>query len=203
MEIYIFGCNPSIFQVGLSKYIDIYYKKYPGIKIHIVSKPGVDLIKMLENRELDMVVRKFGEEVSYHKFSVKIAAQMDHCFFGNKKYEELSKKRHVSIEELSKYPLMLLNQTSYERRSLDSDFKKHNIKLEPIVDFTYHAPIVFLAKQGYGIGYTLEGSIQKELKNKELFKINVDDISSLSNLGIIYNEKYLSATASKFLSLIE
>lgn len=200
--IYIYGCNPSLFQFGLCKYIDTYYKKYPGIKIHIISKPSVDLIKMLENHELDMVIRKFGKETTFHNFSVKIATQIQHCFFGNEKYKDLAQKPEVSIEELAKYPLLVLNQSSYERRSLDDDFKKHNVTLEPIMDFTYHAPIVHLVKLGYGIGYTLVGSIQNELNNKELYQINVTEISSLRNLGIIFNKNYLSAAASEFLSLI-
>lgn len=78
---FIFGCNPSLFQVGLYPYISTYHKQYPGIKIHIISKPASDLIKMLEKHELDMVIRKFGMETTYRNFSVKIATQITHCFF--------------------------------------------------------------------------------------------------------------------------
>lgn len=202
MEICIFGCNPSLFQVGLYPYIQKYHKKYPNIKIHIVSKPSVDLIKMLENHELDMVIRKFGADTSFYKFNVKIASQITHCFFCNEKFKELSFKDSVSIEELSKYPLLLLNQNSYERRALDNDFKKKNIKLEPIMDFTYHAPILFLVKLGYGIGYTVKETIKHELDTKELYCINVNEISSIHNLGIIYNKQYLSTAATKLISMI-
>ena len=196
------GCNPSLFQVGLYPYISKYHQKYPGIKIHIISKPATDLITMLENHNLDMVIRKFGTNVTFRDFSVKIVSQITHCFFCNKKYKELSSKDNVTLEELSKYPLLVLNQNSYERRALDNDFSKYNIKLEPIMDFTYHQPIVYLVKQGYGIGYTLKESIQQELDNGELFRINVNQTSSMHNLGIIYNSKYLSNAANKLLSLI-
>lgn len=158
---------------------------------------------MLEKHEIDMVIRKFGEESTFHNFSVKIVTQIKHCFFGGEKYKFLAQKKNVSLKELAKYPLLLLNQTSYERKMIDKDFKAQNIKLEPIMDFTYHAPIVYLAKQGYGIGYTLRGSIEKELKNGELYEINVKEISLLHNLGIIYNSKYLSITAKKLLEIID
>lgn len=157
---------------------------------------------MLENHELDMVIRKFGTETTFRNFSVKIAAKITHCFFCNEKFKELSNKKNVSLQELSKYPLLLLNQSSYERRALDNDFKKQNIKLEPIMDFTYHAPILYLAKLGYGIGYTLKGSIKHELETKELYKINVNEISSLHNLGIVYNPKYLSVAAEKLIEIV-
>lgn len=196
------GCNPSLFQVGLYPYISKYHRKYPGIKIHIISKPATDLIKMLENHELDIVIRKFDTDTTFRNFNVKIAAQITHCFFCNEKYKELCIKDAVSLEELSHYPLLLLNQSSYERRALDNDFAKRNIKLEPIMDFTYHQPIVYLVKQGYGIGYTLKESIQKEIDNGELFQINVKEISFMNNLGIIYNPKYLSNAADKLISSI-
>ncbi len=196
------GCNPSLFQVGLYPYIAKYHQMYPGIKIHIISKPASDLVKMLENHELDMIIRKFGMETSFKNFSVKIASQITHCFFCNETYKDLSLKKDVSLKELSTYPLLVLNTSSYERRALDNDFKKQNVKLEPIMDFTYHAPILYLVKLGYGIGYTLKETIQKELDNHELFQISVNQISSMHNLGIVYNTKYLSIAASKLISII-
>lgn len=149
-----------------------------------------------------MVIRKFGMETTFRNFSVKIASQITHCFFCNKDYKHLAEKKDVSLEELSQYPLLVLNQTSYERRALDRDFKKQNVKLEPIMDFTYHAPIVYLAKSGYGIGYTLKESIQDDLDAKELYQIKVSQVSSMHNLGIVYNEKYLSSAANKLIEMI-
>ena len=70
------------------------------------------------------------------------------------------------------------------------------------MDFTYHAPILYLVKLGYGIGYTLKETIQEELNKKELYQIPVSQISSMHNLGIIYNTKYLSIAASKLISII-
>lgn len=157
---------------------------------------------MLENHELDMVIRKFGLETSFRNFSVKIASQITHCFFCNETYKDLALKKDVTLEELCNYPLLVLNQSSYERRSLDNDFKKQNVKLEPIMDFTYHAPIVYLVKLGHGIGYTLKESIQNELNTGELYHINVSQISSMHNLGIVYNSKYLSSAANKLITMI-
>lgn len=196
------GCNPSLFQIGLYPYITKYHEKYPGIKIHIISKPATDLKKMLESHEIDMVIRKFGEDTTFKNFSVKVVTEITHCFFCNEKYKELALKEEVSIEELSNYPLLVLNQNSYERRALDEDFKRKNVKLDPIMDFTYHAPIVYLVKMGYGIGYTLKESIQNELDKEEFYRINVKEVSSMHNLGIVYNQKYISNAANKLISMI-
>ena len=70
------------------------------------------------------------------------------------------------------------------------------------MDFTYHAPIVYLVKLGYGIGYTLKEAIQNDLDSKELYQINVNQISSMHNLGIVYNSKYLSTAANKLIAMI-
>lgn len=196
------GCNPSLFQIGLYTYIEKFHEQYPGIKIHIISKPSNDLIKMLENHQIDMVIRKFGKDTKLKNFSVRVLKEITHCFFCNEKYKELALKENVSLKELSNYPLLVLNQNSYERIALDNDFKKSNVKLEPVIDFTYHSPIVYLVKIGYGIGYTVKESIKKELENKEFYIINTNEISSMRNLGIVYDQKYISSAANKLISMM-
>ena len=44
--------------------------------------------------------------------------------------------------------------------------------------------------------------IQEELKNKILFEIPVKEISFTDNVGVIYDENYLTFAANKFLEML-
>jgi len=200
-NIYI-GCNPSNFSSCLCKYIDKFHKLYPNIKINITGKPVNDLIVMLKEHELDMVIRKFPEDTAYKNFSIKMFDTVEGCFFCNKDFKHLADKKTVSLKELSNTPLLLLTDDNYERQYIDNIFKKNNLELHTIMEFTNHAPLIHLVKLGLGVGYALKESISQELKNDELFELNTQNFSNEINVGVVFDENYLSCNASKFIDVL-
>jgi len=199
-QIYI-GCNASLFDICIYKYVEEFHKVYPKIEIHVVSKPSSDLFEMLNNHDVDLVAKKFtNDEKASSKFSVKMFEKVTNCFVGNKKFKFLADKKSVSLEELSKHPLLLPNKDSYERKYLENDFKKKDLELKPLMDFTSHSPIIKFVKEGVGIGHAIKEMIEPELKNGELFQIPVEDVTFTNKIGMIYDENYLTFAASKFLS---
>ena len=185
------------------KYVGDFHKAYPNVEVHIVSKPTSDLIQMLKNHEIDLLVRKFTDDnTTFPKFSVKMFYKVTNCFVGNKEYKFLADKKNVSLEELSKYPLLLPNKDSYERTYLENDFKKKNLELKPLMDFTSHTPILKFVKEGFGLGHTIKEMIEEELKKKILFQIPVKELTFTNNIGMLYDENYLTFAANKFLVLL-
>ncbi|MCL2860575.1 MAG: LysR family transcriptional regulator [Oscillospiraceae bacterium] len=199
-HIYI-GCNASLFDVCIYKYVASFHKTYPNVEIHVVSKPSNDLFKMLRNHDLDLVAKKFTSEDSTDpQFSVKMFSEINNCFIGNKDYKFLAEKKQVSLEELNQYPLLLPNKDSYERRYLEEDFRKKNLELKPLMDFTSHGPIIKFVKEGFGIGHAIKEQVEEDLKAGILFQIPVEGVTFTDNIGMIYDEKYLTFAADKFIS---
>ncbi len=197
------GCNPELFEKCLYKYVEKFYRKYPHIKINIISKPIGDLLEMFKQHKLDMIIRKkFTESVTYPNLSIKMFDTVQNCFFCNPNFRKLAEKKSVSLEELAKLPLLLLNKESNEREFVEKYFKHKNLELKTIMEFTYHEPLILLVKLGYGIGYTLKETIEKELQNQELFEISVKEIPMDLEIGALYNEKYLSCVAKQFIEML-
>ena len=44
--------------------------------------------------------------------------------------------------------------------------------------------------------------IEEELKNGELFEISVDGLSFTDNVGMIYDENYLTFAAARFVEML-
>lgn len=197
------GCNPELFENCVYHHVEKFYKMYPNIKINIISKPISDLLKMFKEHKLDIIIRKkFTETVTCPNLSIKMFDSVHNCFFCNKKYQYLAEKKDVTLEELSKLPLLLLNKESNEREFIDEHFKNRGIELKTIMEFTYHDPLILLVKLGYGIGYTLTETIMDELKNQELFLIPVKEIPDSLEIGALYDKSYLSCVASKFIEML-
>lgn len=197
------GCNPELFENCLYPYVDKFFKVYPNIKINIISKPIGDLLNMFKEHKLDLIVRKkFTDNVTYPNLSIKIFSTVHNCFFANKDFEYLAKKEEVTLEELANLPLLLLNKESNEREFIDEYFKNKKIELKTIMEFTYHDPLILLVKLGYGIGYCLKETIEKELQTGKLFLVPVKEIPEVLEIGILYDENYLSCVTKKFIELL-
>lgn len=197
------GCNASLFEICVYKYLVTFHKSYPKIEVHVVSKPENDLLEMLKKHEVDLVVRKFTDSnTTFPKFSLKMFDKVTNCFIGNKDYKFLSEEESVSLEELSQYPILVPNPNSYERIWLDNDFKKKNLELKPLMDFTSHVPIIKLVKEGLGIGHTIKEMVESELKDGTLFEIPVEGVTFINDVGMIYDKNYLTFAANKFLEIL-
>jgi len=197
------GCNPELFENCLCKHVDSFLKLYPNIQINIISKPISDMLKMFKEHELDIIIRKrFTETVTYSNISIKIFDVVHNCFFCNEKFRYLADKRVVFLEELSKFPLLLLNKDSNEREFINEHFKSRNIEIQASMEFTYHSPLIRMVKLGYGIGYTLRETIKKDIKNGELFMVPVKGIPSVLEIGALYDKNYLSCVANKFIEML-
>ncbi len=197
------GCNPELFENCLYQKVEKFYKLYPNIKINIISKPIRDLLKMFEEHKLDMIIRKkFWSKVTYPNFSIKMFDVVHNCFFCNKDFKKLAERKNVSLEELSKLPLLLLNRESNEREFVEEHFREKEIELQTIMEFSYHDPLILLVKLGYGIGYTLKETITKELEKQELFVVPVKEIPNDLEIGALYDENYLSCVAKKFIEML-
>jgi len=196
------GCTAGLFDICVYKYVAHFHRAYPGIQIHIVSKPTQDLFKLLKTHDIDLMVRKLTKDEMPSKFSYKIFDRITNCMIGNEKYKELAKKGPISLKELNKYPLLVTHHGSYERTHLEGDFKKAGLELKPLMDFSSHTPIIALVKEGLGIGHGIKEMIEDELKNKTLFEIPVKGISFTDTVAMIYDEEYLTFAAGRFLEML-
>lgn len=146
------GCTAGLFDICVYKYVANFHRIYPNIEIHIISKPTHDLFKLLRNHDIDLMARKFVDDGSSSEFAFKIFDKITNCMVGNKEYKFLADKKSVSLKELNQYPLLVIQKGSYERTHLEEDFKKNGLELKPLMDFSNHAPIMSLAREGIGIG---------------------------------------------------
>ena len=71
-----------------------------------------------------------------------------------------------------------------------------------IMDFTHYEPLVKLVKKEIGIGYTIKDSVEEDLKTGTLFELPVDGINYTTNVGLIYDDNYLSLASRKFIQMI-
>jgi len=171
------GLKSGVVKIGIPTYLSVIYlsniitgfrKKYPQVKIEIISKPIADLMLMLQTQNVDMIIDNEPISCDRLKLDVKYLASFEHCFFTTDKF---FKDKPFCIEDINNSPLIITSQSGEEIRLLKN--AAGNIKLNPIIEAGTTESVIKLVKEENGIGYAQAEYIKDELESGFLKKLTL------------------------------
>lgn len=86
---------------------------------------------------------------------------------------------------------------SNTRDFLDNIAKENDVILKPNIELASYSLVVEFSKIGLGIGYVTKKYIQKELKNKELYELNIKEKIPSRYIGIALSKNHLPSFSTK------
>ncbi len=196
------GISTTLTKKFLLKYIKTFHKLYPNIIIEISTDPTSELKEKLRDGKIDFILAKMPgyqeHDLEYEEFG-----KLEDVFVVNKDYPDLI-NNEVTIKELIEYPILLQKQPSSSREFIEDYFKENNVVVKSIMDIASSNLLIDFVKIGYGVGVVTKQYVQEELKNKELFEINVTPKLKVRNFGIIkLKDNILSKSAEVMINLIK
>ncbi len=195
------GISTTLVKKYLVKYIKKFHELYPNILIEISTDPTSEMIKSLKIGLIDFIIAKLPE-YSDNELEFTILGKMDNIFIAGEKYNKLLNE-NLSIKDLVNYPILLQKSPSTSRRTIDNYCKNNNISLNTVMNIASSNLLIDFVKAGYGIGFVTKNYVEEELKNKELFEINLTPKIEPTKFGIIkLKNNVLSFSALKFIQTI-
>lgn len=177
------GISTTLAKKFLFSYLKSFRELYPNIIINIYTDPTKTLIEELKNGEIDFIIGKFSSkkdnDLEYYELG-----KTNYIFVGNKKYFDLTKKE-ITVKELANYPILLQKEPSNSRQIAKKYFEENNIQITPKMNIASSNLLIEFTSIGYGIGFVTKLYVDKELKNKELYEINVKPQTPRISYGII------------------
>ena len=120
------------------------------------------------------------------------------CFVASKKsFPELENK-NLSINELLKYPFVLLSNITHGRKNFDNYLKSKNLKLTPTYEFNSYSLCRELIKNGFGIGIGNPIHYQE----KDFIILNTNFHLPTRRFDICYNTKSNNEMVKEFIKMI-
>ena len=124
----------------------------------------------------------------------KSIAFLNDIFIAGKKFSEL-KGKALNVQDLLKYPLLLMEEHTVSRESVDSYGVSHGVDFKPAVEVNSWGFMKHLVMNGMGIGcIPREYSINK-LSNGSLFELNVNPPLPVRSVGMALPKKVLMTFA--------
>lgn len=186
----------------LSKYIQKFIEKYPGIKFTIVNRATSEMVDMLEKRNLDFIVDSYPIDSNRKDIVLYKLIEVSNCFVGNEKYKNIVNEGIINIEDIQKYSLLLPPKITSTRKALESKLKDRIDNLEAIIDVPTTEVMLELVKKGLGIGYFTKESVQKYIDSGRLYEIPVDVELPKTDICIAYVDNFLANAPKKFIEML-
>ena len=194
------GMYTHISVLMLPSVIKKFKEKYPKAKFSIYATSNMEMLEKLRNNELDFVVLQYPIFTNEKNIKEEILCKLETCFYSGKKYYDLYLNKNKTISEI---PIVLPTRGFPDINKLEETLKNNNILITH--DFTSYNTALSksLVQNDLAIGWGLKKCIEEELKNNELYELNVDFDLPLLMFSIAYDEKVINKTTKEFIKLFK
>jgi len=166
----------------LLPFLKSFSEKYPKIKIKLSSRGTPEAISLLKNGELDIALPTLPcHEAS--NLNLKEFFTFHDCFVAGSNFTEL-KGRTLSLSELTKYPILVLQEGMNSRFFIDKLCKAHNVSLDPHMEVESIDTLIRCAQSGCGISFIIKEFAEKKISDGELFEIPIKEKIDCRTIGI-------------------
>ncbi len=195
------GASETIFQYVLADKLMKYHKIYPQVKFELVSDVTPKIVDLLRNDRLDVgflnlpCLNQDGIRITQ---SIKI---LHYIFIAGEEFSQL-KGKEISVWELQKYPLILMEPHTVSRSSIDGFFGGLGVQAKPAIEVDSWGFMKRLVADGMGIGCLPREYSLNKLSDGSIFELNVTPALPSRGVGMaLPKEENISFALRAFLNL--
>ena len=176
------GASDTVIANYLMYYIEKFNNNYPNINIKVTNKTTYESLKLLKNGNVDLCFINLPIEES-NNFDIIECLEINDCLIGGSKYKNLA-QTGININDLKKYPLLLLEDLSNTRRYINKFALENGIKLNPIIELGSNDILIDFVKINLGLTFTIK-EFTKEIDNENIFEIPLTPKIPSRNIGLV------------------
>ena len=195
------GASDTICRYFLVPYLERFHRDFPSAHIKVINQTSIKCVELLETGQVDLIVTNYPNQYLSNLSSIKKIRTFKDVFIANKSFEQL-KGQKLSYEQLSKYPILMLDKRSTTSEFLHRLFQQHHLDLVPDIELTSNDLLLALARIGLGIAFIPDFCIQEP--NDDLFIVETEEELPTRELVIAHNEQIpLTKASEEFLNYFE
>lgn len=194
------GASDTICRYFLVPYLKQFHKKYPNIPIKVTNDTSLSCVDLLEQGKVDLIVTNFPNVRLNQSYVQKTVCNFSDVFIANPAYFNL-RQQEISFEELTHYPILMLDQKSATSEFLHTLFLQHQLELVPEIELSSNDLLIDLARIGLGIACIPDYCLAHE--SKDLFILKTKEQIPNRQLAVSINPNLpVSSVTEAFLELL-
>ena len=192
------GASDTICRYFLVPFLERFHKEFPNAHIKVTNQTSLKCVELLENGQVDLIVTNYPNSNLSNLYSVKKIARFQDVFVANDSFAELKNKK-ITLKELLKHPILMLDRQSTTSEFLHNLFQQHQLDLVPEIELSSNDLLIDLAKIGLGIAFIPDFCMAQDSKN--LFFVETEEEMPNRELVIVYNNRVpIAKLTQKFLN---
>lgn len=189
------GASDTICRYYLVPFLEDFHRKYPEIHIKVTNGTSFQCAKMLETNEVDIIVTNSPNSSLINSMHIEPILEFHDVFIGNIDFFKIDKKP-ITLEELLKYPILMLTKYSSTSEFLHNLFLQNSLDLVPAIELSSNDLLIDLAKIGLGIAFIPDFCLKDSDSN--LVIINTKEELPTRKLVAAYNDNIPQSSAAKY-----
>jgi DNA-binding transcriptional LysR family regulator len=187
------GISNTLCRYYFMPHLEEFHRRYPGIRIAIVNRTSPETLKLLEQGLIDFGIISIPQDTS--RFTYHELLTIQDVFVTGGQHPEL--QNPVSLECLSRYPLMMLETDNVSRIYVEAYLAENRVALKPEIEISNMDFLIEFAKIGLGVAVVIKNFIKEELQQCFLTEIPVTPPIPSRKIGIVTPENLPLSTAAK------
>ena len=178
------GASDTIFEYFLADKIVEFNERFPAVKIELLADVTPQTIEKLKADKCDVAFVNLPIDNDPELKLYGNCMRLNDIFVTSEKYAELTASE-VGVESLKKYPLILMEQNTVSRRSLDNFLSSIGVNLEPSIEVGSWDLMKRLVSRGMGIGVIPRQYVENALRDGSLLEIKADIALPVRSVGML------------------
>lgn len=144
------AASDTICRYFLVPYLKEFHKKFPSVPIKVTNATSLGCVDLLEQGKVDIAVTNCPNVRLNQSYIRKMVLDFTDVFIANPSYFNL-KQQELSFRDLTKYPLLMLDNKSTTSEFMHNLFLSHQLELIPEIELSSNDLLIDLARIGLGI----------------------------------------------------
>lgn len=189
------GASEITLNFYLLPFLEKFHEIYPNIKMHLYNSSTPKTIESLKKGEIDFGLVtspvKNCDDLEIHK-----VCEIQDIFIAGPQFKEL-KNKTLTLNELSKYPIICLDENTITKKYLSDFFLSNGLSLEPEFELATMDLVVPFTERNLGIGIVVKNFAEKGIKEGTIFEVKTTKLIPKRNICVVTDSKNTISLAGR------
>jgi DNA-binding transcriptional LysR family regulator len=179
-----------------------FYSRYPNIRLKFSTADTVDMFRMLDRNEADIMLT-LDSHVYQKDYVIAKECQMSTHFVVGEA-SPLAQRSAISIEELVQHPFILTEKGMGYRGVLDKHLERQSLDIQPILEISRTDIITRLLENGTAVSFLPDFVTRRGVDQGKLRYLRVEgfEIDPIWQQLIYHKNKWISRALGTFIDYV-